>query len=220
MDLSKYRCLATKDSYRKCLASQMNCTDHINIFIPVEDKFDFDISMYKGPLPVAIISKDKRYVYGYTKNTQVNSIYSLEPHASKPPPQYLWSLVKPQRTFKYGQVMHLLNHRCVQLASPPPELNTTVQLFEDSRYIVWLCVTETKCIPLERLIELEINYMIAITKENRGILETCKRMYKLENATQDDLIQWIKNLYNKSKIQGNTNGLFSNVGKQVGQMLS
>ena len=219
MDLSRYKCLASKDSYRQCLTTQMNCTDHITIFKRVEDRYNFDISNYSGPLPVGIISADKKYVYGYTNDVHVNSIYQLEPHKSKPPEQYLWSDIKPLCRMPYSEIMYKLNHRCVQLISPPPELNTDIKFFEESRYITWLCILETGCIPMEKLVDMEINYMLAITNENKKILERCKRLYALDSATQEDLIKWIKDMYAEMKAPYSTNGLFKKVGMEVKEML-
>ena len=219
IDLSKYRCITTKDSYRRCLQHQMGCKEYINIFKRVENKYNFDISSYHGSLPIAIISRDKKYVYGYTSDITVTSILQLEPHKSNPPMQYLWSNVKPSCEMSYKEIMFKLNHRCVQLGNPPPELCTDIKFFEESRYIMFLCVLETKCITIERLIELETRYMQSITGNNKGILSKCKELYKLDNATQEDLAEWIHKIYTSSKSEWSTNGLFANVGKQVKEML-
>lgn len=219
MDISKYKCIATKDSYRRCLQHQMKCKEYINIFKRVKDKYNFDISKYHGSLPVAIISFDKKYVYGYTSDVSATSILELEPHKSSPPMQYLWSNVKPSCEMSYKDIMFKLNHRCVQLGNPPPELCTDIKFFEESRYIMFLCVLETECIPMDRLIELEVRYMKAITNLNMNILSKCKELYKLDNATQEDLAKWIHQTYTTSKNQWSTNGLFASVGKQVKEML-
>lgn len=219
MDLSKYKCLPTKDSYRRCLQHQMGCKEYINIFKRVKNKYDFDITSYHGALPVAIISLDKKYVYGYTSDITVTSILQLEPHKSNPPMQYMWSNIKPACTMSYKEIMFKLNHRCVQLGNPPPELSTGIKFFEESRYIMFLCVLETQCITMEHLIELETRYMKAITSTNNSILSKCKELYKLDNATQEDLARWIHKIYTTSKKQYSTNGLFMNVGKQVKEML-
>jgi len=220
MDLDKYKCSPDDDSYKKCLKTKMGCTETPVTFIPVKNKNNFDISYYKGPLPIAIISMDGLYVYGYTHDPMVTGIMQLEPHKSNPIEHYLWSNMQTSRKMSYSDTMYKLNHRCVQLGCPPNELNTTVKFFEESRYILWLCIVSTKCIPMEQLINMEIEYMKRITGADPTILQRCKEEYHLPDATQECLSKWIEKMYKTNTLQGDTNGIFDNVGSQVKDMLN
>ena len=219
INLEQYKCLPTKNSYRQCLLTKMDCTDHINIFRPVKNRFNFNISNYTGPLPVGIISSDRNTLYGYTNDVSVTSIYKLKPHVSRPPEQYLWSKNIVEQNFTYKDIMYMLNHRCVQLQNPPSVLHNDVNFFEQSRYITWLCIYETKCIEMEKLIELEIRYMKCLVNRNKKIMEICKDLYNLEEATQEKLSEWVKNLYIGMTPDTSTNGLFIKVADQVKHML-
>lgn len=219
MDLSDYFCPHGDDSYRKCLKQKMGCKHHIEEFVPVRDKNNFNLSTYNGPLPVGVTSWDGMYLYGYAEDTQPTNINQLEPHKSRPRQTYLWCNDIPEMNIPYKEVMWKLNHRCVQLAAPSSSLNTTVAFFEESRHILWSCVLETNCIPIERLIELEINYMKLLTEENHKIIEKCKQMYNLKEATQDCLSDWISSIYQTGKAETGANGLFNRVGSQVKEML-
>lgn len=219
MDLTKYKCMRTRDSYRTCLETHMGCKEYINNFKRVQNKYNFDLSNYSGPLPLCIISSDKQYVYGYTKDTLACSIYDLEPHKSSPPEQYLWCGIKPSCRMSYLDIIYRLNHRCVQLVSPPPELNTTVQFFEESRYIMWLCVLETKCIPMEKLVDMEVEYMKQITTGTPSILKKCKELYNLRCASEEYMEKWIRKIYMEGKTDGSSNGLFDGVASEVKEML-
>ncbi len=197
----------------------MGCKHRIEEFVPVRDKNNFDLSTYKCPLPVGIISWDGIYVYGYSEDTQPSNINQLEPHKSRPRQTYLWCNDVPEMNIAYKEIMWKLNHRCVQLAAPSSSLNTTVAFFEESRHIMWSCVLETECIPMERLIELEVNYMKLLTDDNHKIIQKCKQMYKLKEATQECLAEWIASIYRLGKAESGTEGLFAKVGSQVKEML-
>ena len=84
---------------------------------------------------------------------------------------------------------------------------------------MWSCVLETECIPMERLIELEVNYMKLLTDDNHKIIQKCKQMYKLKEATQECLAEWIASIYRLGKAESGTEGLFAKVGSPVKAML-
>ena len=84
---------------------------------------------------------------------------------------------------------------------------------------MWSCVLEPKCIPMERLIELEVNYMKLLTEDNHKIIQKCKQLYNLKEATQECLADWIASIYKGGKAESHTNGLFAKVGSQVKEML-
>tara|TARA_A100001015_G_C14968845_1_gene704234 strand:- start:1050 stop:1718 length:669 start_codon:yes stop_codon:yes gene_type:complete len=222
MDLSKYVTDSNIESYKECLKQRMGCKHEINVFLPVKNRYSFDISRYKGPLPVAVVSNTsgRSYVYGYTDDTAVNTIHQLEPHKSKKAEMYLWSNECPSFDERYGEIMWMLNHRCVQLSNPPAGLGYSVSLFEKSRHILWLCVLETKCVSMDRLIDLEKSLMKSITKDNHQILKKCHQLYKLKDSTPETVAEWIEKIYKTNTQFEDTGGLFEKVGTQVKEMLT
>ena len=82
-----------------------------------------------------------------------------------------------------------------------------------------LCLTHTKCIPLERLIELEVRYMNSVVGDD--ILIKCQELYGLESPTTECMEKWIRWQYENMGLSDNVvyKGLFNNVERFVTEIL-
>lgn len=201
MDLSRYKCSRDPHDWRKVLRERMGCSDAKG-FIHVKTENNFDLKKYKGEFPAGIIM-NKNTVLGWTNNTNATNTAELEPWLTNPPFRYLWGTAIPVYETSYKDTVMQLNHRCVQLASPPEYLNADEIYFETSRHILWHLVLATKCIPIETLVNLEVAYMKSLIKYSPDILHKCQKLYQLEYPTEGCLEAWIRDQYAKGKLPDN-----------------
>jgi len=220
MDISNYRCHQGITEYNFVLKHKHGLEKAAGFF-PVNTQKKFDLSTYKGKFPVGVVLNGN-YVIGWCRDTTPTNVFELEPHKSNPKHGYYWSARMPRNEDTYKEIIYRLNHRCVQLSAPDKTVfdRTSIPYFEDSRHILLLCVLETKCIPMERLIALEVKYMDAVAGDD--IVTNCYRSHSLKYPTKTCLAEWITSQYKKARLTEDHDyqGLFDNVSTCVKEMLS
>lgn len=221
MDISQYRCRDTISSWKFTLKHKLNLDDPKGFFF-VKTQKKFDLSAYTGEFPVGIVLNNN-YVIGWSADKEATNIFELEPHISQPKKGYYWCDRIPKMDLPYREAIDLLNYRCVQLSAPDQSYfdKTSLKKFEDSRHVLWACVIWTKCIDLNRLIELEINYMKRCV--NQDILNRCKDLYDLQYPNVTCLQDWISTQYKAGRFGCGTTDkcdYFDNCAKCVKEMLT
>lgn len=214
MNLDKYRCRESPSAWRSMLTRKFDRTD-INAFKVVGDRNKFDIQEYTGIFPVGIIYKGI-YVLGYAIDTTPVSHLELYPWCKQ---RFPWTNTFPQQAISYRDLMYALNHRCVQLVDPPSRLTPReYELFENSRHALWLCVNASKCITIDKLIDLEVTYMRSV--QSPELLNECKERFSLQEATVEHLEAHIRKMYsNLSFDEENVHEILKNIGPAVREML-
>lgn len=225
MDISSYRCARSKDAYLETLRNKLHLKNSKCGLCYVKDQNSFDLSSYKGDFPVAIVL-NYNHVIGWTNTRDATNIFELEPHVSNPKNGYYWSRQMPSLTKTKREIISSLNYHCVQLSSPQKYVfdGLSAERFEQGRYILWLCVLKTKCISLERLIDLEVKFMCAVASPE--IIEACAELYKFKRNDRDALQQWIETQYRDGFLPRNDTEAaheefnFDQYGSEVAEMLS
>ena len=220
MDISNYQCKQTIEAYKYVLKNKLSLPNPIG-FVGVKNQNKFDISSYNGKFPAGVVLNGN-CVIGWTNDKTPTNIFELEPHKSNPKKGYYWSKRIPYFELSYSKIIYRLNHRCTQLLNPDKVIfdNLSTKFFEDSRHILWDCVLHTKCIPLERLIELEVRYMNSVVGDD--ILIKCQELYGLESPTTECMEKWIRWQYENMGLSDNVvyKGLFNNVERFVTEILT
>ena len=201
MDLSKYKCNRDPHDWRDILNRQMGCKE-VKGFINIKTKKDFDLTKYKGEFPLGVIL-NKTTVAGWTLDTTATNVAELEPWLSNPPFRYLWGTALPVYETSYKETILQLNHRCVQLTDPPDILNRDEIYFETSRHILWHVVLATQCITIDRLADLEVDYMKQLIGTTPEIIPKCHELYNLAYPTVECLEEWIRKQYKDSRLPNN-----------------
>lgn len=214
MNLDKYRCQESQSAWRSMFKRKFSRPD-IAAFTVVGDRNKFDIKQYTGSFPVGVIYKGI-YVLGYAIDTTPVSHFQLHPWCKE---RFPWTQAFPQQAISYRDLMYALNHRCVQLVDPPSRLTPReYELFENSRHALWLCVKASKCITIDKLIDLEVNYMHNV--QSPELLNECKERFSLQEATVEHLEAHIRKMYsNLSFDEENVHEVLKTIGPAVREML-
>lgn len=193
MNLKKFECDESPEAWKRVLSFHMQCNEPKGFFY-VKDKNKIDMGSYKGKFPVGIILNGTT-VLGWTDSNTPSNMYELEPWLSNPPPRFMWGKNIGQMNLSYKDTVYKLNHRCEQLKDPPSVIGKDYIFFEQSRHILWHIVLATKCIPIEKLTQLELAFMDRLISGTPDLLLECQRHHKLEMPTRSCLRDFVASQY-------------------------
>lgn len=200
MNLSEYTCLETMKDWKRVLAKKMGCSNTETVLY-VKDENIFDISAYNGKFPIGLV-KNGKTIIGWTNKNSVTNIYQLEPWASKPPPVYPWGLLNG-RNVKIKTVTICIINRCDQLTRRPSVISESHAQFEMTRHVLFYVVLATGCIPVKRLLELELQWMeslISCKFYGSALLRLCCKHLPLDHSTKCSLRKFIEKQYLSVKL--------------------
>jgi hypothetical protein len=220
MDWSPYKCTQRVASFNDCVTNDIpkpRCSDPKG-FIFVKKDTNFDISGYNGELPVVVIYQGDT-VIGWTEELTATSYSQLQPWKTNPPSRFFWGEPSVTIDLTYRQAIEYLRRHCQHLKDLNIGVPNQVD-FEHGRQLLLVCALVNDCIDIQKLMQMEIDYMKIITQYDPNVITRCAKFHNLDLPTVEHLERHLRKQY-ESPVLSTTENLefFKTIGASVANML-